>query len=76
MPTSIGSCIWELNVGRMLIFSPRFAVTMMATEPKMNDGVLLNTLDSPAIKTIYQEQPTRIKNYWRKAFAWITNFMN
>ncbi len=65
-----------LNVVRMLIFLPRFAATTKATGPKMNDGVSLKTLAPPEIESIRQNGPTRIKYYWRKAFAWITNFMN
>lgn len=63
------------HVGR-IIFSPRFAVTTMATGPKMKYCVLLNAVDPPEIKTTHQKEQTLIKCYWRTAFAWITNFMN
>lgn len=69
------SMVIELNVGR-IIFSPRFAVTTMATGPKMNYCVLLSALNPPEIKTTQQKHQTQIKYYWRTAFAWITNFMN
>lgn len=56
---------------------PRFAVTTMATGLKKNDAFSNMQTRPTCGQNIRQNRKTFFTKWcWRKAFAWLTNFMN